>query len=922
MAVNMIAMAVVSLVITGISKLITYQQDCIDKANELTSAYKEQQKTISDNITNIQSLNSEFEKLSKGVDEYGNNIALSTEEYNRYKEIISQILDISPELITGYDNEGNAIANKNDLIERSIELLKEEQKLKLLDMTTEDKNWTVAQGNISTLNNVSKDKGVEQKFNEIFNLNNKADKMASSVLGVSTVSGNYQGIVDNVEKIIDESQDKTSRYYKTLTDDQIKNLRDWSKEYIRKSKEIEDARKGFNSQLSLNAQSTDSYSKLNDSEKNLIENYVNSFKINPDTDYDGFITLTEQLQYKDDIVKMTNDVKNFVDTVANASEESKANINNLFTLDKSKMSAGDYKKQADYLIDIIAKEFEINPIELKLQLGMDSVDNLIDEAKKRVNTAEINSGYTAQNNTNRENFIESLSEEDLKILIEIDNIGTMSIDDIKKSIEDTKKSENDLSKQNEITAKTAEEMDKVYSDFTSTATSVSNVMKTISDGEKVDATTLLNLISKYPQYASEISKVNDSKEYGITVAKMLFEANKAQTLTELENQQKILKGERDILAVKNNIAGIPNEAIAGWKEANDNVNAGQANIDIVKNSSFEDFSKSSSSSKTEDLWKQEAEDKLKAIKHQVEMEEITEEDGLNRTEEIYKKYFSDLTKYQDEYNQYEEEVFNGRKELRQKEIDEQRKIVDDEISYLEEQKKNYEDLSAQLLEDSIKPIDEKIESLKKQNEELDKTNQLLDAQNKLENAKNKSVFTFNGSSWGYQEDTEAVKEAQDNLTKVEKDVEIDNLEKSKKDLEDKSSEAIDVISQFFDGLINVLDGKSPLQSNPEAYKNLQYTPATIDNIGKLNISDEAKKLFGLNIGTNLNGGLKNYTDFSQIGKQFNNTLLPVTNNESQKSLMIEKICDQIVLNDVKNANDFVAQLVNQLPTAISNYLKK
>ena len=335
-------------------------------------------------------------------------------------------------------------------------------------------------------------------------------------------------------------------------------------------------------------------------------------------------------------------------------------------------------------------------------------------------------------------------------------------------------------------------------------------------------------------------------------------------------------------------------------------------INAFNNSKYEP---KETSSKTEDLWKQEGEDKLKAIKHQVEMEEITQEEGLNRTEEIYKKYFSDLTKYQDEYNQYEEEVYNGRKELRQKEIN-------DEISYLDEQKKNYEDLSAQLLEDSIKPIDEKIESLKKQNEELDKTNQLLDAQNKLENAKNKSVFTFNGSSWGYQEDTEAVKEAQDNLTKVEKDVEIDNLEKSKKDLEDKSSEAIDVISQFFDDLINVLDGKSPLQSNPEAYKNLQYTPATIDNIGKLNISDEAKKLFGLNIGTNLNGGLKNYTDFSKIGKQFNNTLLPVTNNESQKSLMIEKICDQIVLNDVKNADDFVAQLVNQLPTAISNYLKK
>ena len=117
----------VSLAVTGISKLITYQQDCINKANELTSTYKEQQKTITDNISTIQGLNGEFETLSKGVDDYGNNIALSTEEYKRYKEIVSQILDISPELKTGFDKEGNAIANKNSLIERSIELLKESQ---------------------------------------------------------------------------------------------------------------------------------------------------------------------------------------------------------------------------------------------------------------------------------------------------------------------------------------------------------------------------------------------------------------------------------------------------------------------------------------------------------------------------------------------------------------------------------------------------------------------------------------------------------------------------------------------------------------------------------------------------------------------------------------------------------------------------
>lgn len=58
-------------------------------------------------------------------------------------------------------------------------------------------------------------------------------------------------------------------------------------------------------------------------------------------------------------------------------------LTDLFSLDKSSMSRA-YKQQADALIDIIAKEFNMNPIDLKVQLGVDSVDKLIDEAKKKV----------------------------------------------------------------------------------------------------------------------------------------------------------------------------------------------------------------------------------------------------------------------------------------------------------------------------------------------------------------------------------------------------------------------------------------------------------------------------------------------------------------------------------------------------------
>ena len=79
------------------------------------------------NKKTLLSLKSEFERLSKGVSDYGDNISLSTSEYEDYHNIVNQIVEISPELIAGYNAEGQAIVDKNSLIERSIELMKQEQ---------------------------------------------------------------------------------------------------------------------------------------------------------------------------------------------------------------------------------------------------------------------------------------------------------------------------------------------------------------------------------------------------------------------------------------------------------------------------------------------------------------------------------------------------------------------------------------------------------------------------------------------------------------------------------------------------------------------------------------------------------------------------------------------------------------------------
>lgn len=132
---------IVTAAIGGLSAFIGYQtgesKRQIDAAEEAISKLKETQEKMSGNFSTIRSLKDEFDKLSYGVDDYGNNLALTTDEYTRYKDIVKQIIDINPSLISAYDTEGNAIVKKNGLIEKSIELLEKEQELELKDRKRE-----------------------------------------------------------------------------------------------------------------------------------------------------------------------------------------------------------------------------------------------------------------------------------------------------------------------------------------------------------------------------------------------------------------------------------------------------------------------------------------------------------------------------------------------------------------------------------------------------------------------------------------------------------------------------------------------------------------------------------------------------------------------------------------------------------------
>ena len=121
----------ISGIVSGISwlydELANANKHAIEEGQAVEDDYKDKISTGNSNISTLKSIKAEYDQLSAGVDNNGNNISLSTSEYQKFLELRNQILETTPSLIDGYDAEGNAIARNNGLIDEAIK--KQEKKV-------------------------------------------------------------------------------------------------------------------------------------------------------------------------------------------------------------------------------------------------------------------------------------------------------------------------------------------------------------------------------------------------------------------------------------------------------------------------------------------------------------------------------------------------------------------------------------------------------------------------------------------------------------------------------------------------------------------------------------------------------------------------------------------------------------------------
>ena len=144
MAGNMLVMALVT---KGIELAASAIDHLVNKSKYAAEAMEEAQQEITDSQNKLKEVSDtvsenkdRFLELAQGVDQFSNNVSLSKDDYQEYLDISNKLADITPDLVTGYDEQGNALlaigSNAEDTSKKLQDIIDKQQTIanqKLVD---------------------------------------------------------------------------------------------------------------------------------------------------------------------------------------------------------------------------------------------------------------------------------------------------------------------------------------------------------------------------------------------------------------------------------------------------------------------------------------------------------------------------------------------------------------------------------------------------------------------------------------------------------------------------------------------------------------------------------------------------------------------------------------------------------------------
>lgn len=143
-------------------------------AESFSNNFSEMQKSQGDTLKTITQLEPEFEKLSAGVNALGQNVSLTDEEFERYHEITNTIADKIPSIVSGYDEQGNAIIRLTDNVKSLSDAYRDEMQAEAAAQYAmeDDSGNTLVEGVFKNARNKTKDAGRKREiYDQLVKLN-------------------------------------------------------------------------------------------------------------------------------------------------------------------------------------------------------------------------------------------------------------------------------------------------------------------------------------------------------------------------------------------------------------------------------------------------------------------------------------------------------------------------------------------------------------------------------------------------------------------------------------------------------------------------------------------------------------------------------------------------------------------------------
>lgn len=134
MVASFLAAFVFQAVITGIDNYIHRVDNAKDALEEFNSSVKEQKDNLSTQESWINENGKRFEELSQGVDEFGHNVSLTTDEFSEYKDMTSKIAEMFPTMIKGYNDQNDVILKNKGSVDELTEAYKKNQEAYYADI--------------------------------------------------------------------------------------------------------------------------------------------------------------------------------------------------------------------------------------------------------------------------------------------------------------------------------------------------------------------------------------------------------------------------------------------------------------------------------------------------------------------------------------------------------------------------------------------------------------------------------------------------------------------------------------------------------------------------------------------------------------------------------------------------------------------